>query len=466
MRRETARLRCRIVRYFVLLLRYGCVQIVILGVNHQSAPVEIRERLAIPDSELPNALRDLHELVAECYLLSTCNRTELYAFCGHESTGADLLRRWLGARSGLTAAQIEQYSYVHGHSAAVRHAFRVAAGLDSMIVGEDQILGQVRRALAAARSTGALGPVLDRLGSSALACGKRARNVTALNQRPASVVSVALDAASRKLESPDGARTVVIGSGRTASLAVSHLLRTAPKQVTVVNRSPERAAALALVHGVEAAPWQALPELLANAEMVVSCTAAPRPVVTAEMLLEARKASDTPKLVCVDLGVPRDIEVEARGVSGVLVVDLDALGSDALEIRSQRQRQVESAEELVLDEVERFMSWWRDRDVAPVITMLHERLQRIRSTELDRTISRLPDLSPSDREAMRAMTVRITSKLLHELTIALKRDPEGSNMAVMLDRMLRLSEERGAGPDDGPPAAVHDRLPNSLDLTA
>jgi glutamyl-tRNA reductase len=442
------------------------VQIVILGVNHGSAPVEIRERLAIPENELPDALRELHELVAECYLLSTCNRTEVYAFCGHESTGADLLRRWMGAQSGLTAAQIEQYSYVHGHSAAVRHAFRVAAGLDSMIVGEDQILGQVRRALGAARTAGTLGPVLDRLGSSALACGKRARNVTALNQRPASVVSVALDAASRELEPLAGARTVVIGSGRTASLALSHLLRTAPARVTVVNRSPERAAALSLVHGVEAAPWQALPELLADADMVVSCTAAPRPVLTAELLREARKAPFAPKLVCVDLGVPRDIEAQARGVSGVLVVDLDALGTDALEIRSQRQRQVEAAEELVLDEVERFMSWWRERDVAPVITLLHERLQRIRSAELDRAISRLPDLSPSDREVMRALTVRITSKLLHELTIALKRDPEGSNMAVMLDRMLHLSEAGLAAPDDGPPAGVHARFPNSLDLTA
>lgn len=442
------------------------MQIVILGVNHESAPVEIRERLAIPEKELPNALRELHELVAECYLLSTCNRTELYAFCGHESTGADLLRRWIGERSGLTDAQIRQYSYVHGHSAAVRHAFRVAAGLDSMIVGEDQILGQVRRALGAARSAGTLGPVLDRLGSSALACGKRARNVTALNQHPASVVSVALDAASRELEPLAGARTVVVGSGRTASLALSQLLRTTRAQVTVVNRSPERAAALALVHGVEAAPWQALPELLAGAEMVVSCTAAPRPVLTAEMLREARKAPFAPRLVCVDLGVPRDIEAQARGVTGVVVIDLDALGSDALEIRSQRRRQVEAAEELVLDEVERFLSWWRDRDVAPVITLLHERLQRIRSAELDRAISRLPDLSPSDREVMRAMTVRITSRLLHELTIALKRDPEGSNMAVMLDRMLRLSEAGRGAPDDARSSDVDASFPNSLDLTA
>lgn len=433
------------------------MQIVILGVNHESAPVAIRERLAIPESDLPIALRELHELVAECYLLSTCNRTELYAFCGHESTGAEILRRWIGARSGLSVEEVQQYTYVHGHAAAVRHTFRVATGLDSMIVGEDQILGQVRRALGAARAAGTLGPILDRLGSSALACGKRARTLTALNQQPASVVSVALDAASRKLGTLAGARTVVIGSGRTASLALSHLLRTSPARVTVVNRSPERAAALALVHGVEAAPWQALPELLADADVIVSCTAAPRPVLTAGMLRAAREASSAPKLVCVDLGVPRDIDAQARELEGVLVLDLDALGSDASEIRSQRHRQVEAAEELVLDEVERFISWWRDRDVAPVITLLHERMQRIRSTELDRALSRLPDASPSDREVMRAMTVRITSTLLHELTIALKRDPEGANMAVMLDRMLRLSEAGRAAPEtDHPPACTPD----------
>jgi glutamyl-tRNA reductase len=335
-----------------------------------------------------------------------------------------------------------------------------------MIVGEDQILGQVRRALGAARAAGTMGPILDRLGSSALACGKRARTVTALNQQPASVVSVALHAASRKLETFDGARTVVIGSGRTASLALSHLLRTSPARVTVVNRSPERAAALALVYGVEAAPWQALPELLADADVIVSCTAAPRPVLTAEMLRAAREASSAPKLVCVDLGVPRDIDAQARELEGVLVLDLDALGSDASEIRSQRHRQVEAAEELVLDEVDRFISWWRDRDVAPVITLLHERMQQIRSAELDRALSRLSDASPSDREVMRAMTVRITSKLLHELTIALKRDPEGANMAAMLDRMLRLTEAGQAAPDDVPSAGVHARPPNSSDLTA
>jgi glutamyl-tRNA reductase len=234
----------------------------------------------------------------------------------------------------------------------------------------------------------------------------------------------------------------------------------------VVNRSPERAAALALVYGVEAAPWQALPELLADADVIVSCTAAPRPVLTAEMLRAAREASSAPKLVCVDLGVPRDIDAQARELEGVLVLDLDALGSDASEIRSQRHRQVEAAEELVLDEVDRFISWWRDRDVAPVITLLHERMQQIRSAELDRALSRLSDASPSDREVMRAMTVRITSKLLHELTIALKRDPEGANMAAMLDRMLRLTEAGQAAPDDVPSAGVHARPPNSSDLTA
>ncbi|HUF29372.1 MAG TPA: hypothetical protein VMM77_01825, partial [Gemmatimonadaceae bacterium] len=226
-------------------------------------------------------------------------------------------------------------------------------------------------------------------------------------------------------------------------------------RVTVVNRSPERAAALALAYGVEAAPWPSLPGLLADADLIVSCTASARPVLPVDVLRDARKASRARALICVDLGVPRDVDAQARELDGVMVLDLDSLGSDALEIRSERHRQIAAAEDLVMDEVERYMSWWRDRDVAPVITLLHERLQGIRAAELDRALARLPDLSPGDREVMRAMTVRITSKLLHELTLALKRDPEGPNMAVMLDRMLRLTEDGRAARENVPAAGAH-----------
>ena len=439
------------------------MQIVVTGVNHGTAPLAIRERLAVRADELADVLRELRSDMGECLVLSTCNRVELYAVCGHESTGADMLRRWLAARAGLSASEIAACSYARGHDAAALHMFRVAAGLDSMIVGEDQILGQLRRAIGDAREAGAIGPILDRLGSSALACGKRVRTATEMGQITPSVVSVAIAEATRARGSLADTRVVLVGSGETAALALRHLLAAAPARITVVGRSAESAAALALAHGVDAAGWEAIPSLLESADVLLSCTAASLPVVDAESMRAARQAASRP-LLCIDLGVPRDIDSAVREIAGVTLIDIDSIGVAASELRLERHRQIAAAEELVADEVERFMTWWRERDVAPTIARLHARANRIRAAELERALSRLGNLSPREQDVVRALAERITSKLLHDPTIVLKRDPEGGNMAIMLDQLFRLTpaEQRehpdGArAPDESPSSALPDR---------
>ena len=419
------------------------MQIIVTGVNHASAPLSVQERLFVADDRLAVELRALRKVVDECFVLSTCNRTEIYAQCGHESTGAELLRGWFADRGVLTTAEVERYSYVHAHEDAALHAFRVASGLDSMVVGEDQILGQMRRALSAARDAGALGPLLDRLGSSALACGKRVRTATEMGQRTPSVVSVAIDAAERARGTLAGAHVVVIGSGETAALAVEHLLRSSPARITVVNRTAEGAAALALSYGVEAAAWPELPTLLTNADVLMSCTSSALPVLAADTVRAARHASPGEPLICVDLGVPRDIDPRVAAIDGVALIDIDQVGAVAGAMRIDRQRQTAAAEELVWEEVERFMTWWRERDVAPAIARLHEHVRRIGDAELERALSRLPNLSDREKDVIRALASRISSKLLHDPTIALKRDPEGANMAVMLDRLFGITP-----PDD------------------
>jgi glutamyl-tRNA reductase len=307
-----------------------------------------------------------------------------------------------------------------------------------MIVGEDQILGQLRRAISDARQAGTIGPILDRLGSSALACGKRVRTATEMGQATPSVVSVALAEATRARGSLANTEVVLVGSGETAALALRHLLAACPARITVVGRSAESAAALALAHGVDAAGWEALPSLLASTDVVLSCTAAPLPVLSAESLRTSREAASRP-LLCIDLGVPRDIDPAVREIAGVTLIDIDSIGVAASELRLERHRQIAAAEELVADEVERFMTWWRERDVAPTIARLHAHANRIRAAELERALSRLGGLSPREQDVVRALAERITSKLLHDPTIVMKRDPEGGNMAIMLDQLFRLT---------------------------
>jgi glutamyl-tRNA reductase len=429
------------------------VQIVVTGVNHGTAPLGVRERLSIPEEQLATALRDLREGVGECFVLSTCNRVELYAVCGHETTGAEILRRWLGARGGLSAAEVASYGYAHGHDEAAQHTFRVASGLDSMIVGEDQILGQMRRALAIAREAGTLGPILDRLGSSALACGKRVRTCTELGHAAPSVVSLAIEEAAAARGTLDGARILVIGSGETASLALRRLRSIASAKVTVVGRTGESAAALALAYDVAAAPWDALPGLAGEADVILGCTASARPVLTSADVRSTRRPGAP--LVCVDLGVPRDIEPAVGAIPGVTLMDIDRLEGAAGSLRSERHLQIAAAEEVVADEVERFMVWWRDRSVAPAIARLHQHALRIRQAELDRALARLAHLSERDREIVRALAERVTSKLLHDPTLALKRDPEGANMALMLERMFRLTPDDAASPAHLEPLNTH-----------
>jgi glutamyl-tRNA reductase len=430
------------------------LQIVVTGVSHGTAPLHVRERLSVGRQELAEVLRELHTVVGECFVLSTCNRVEVCAVCGHETTGAEILRRWLASRGGLTAAEVAAHSYSHGHEAAASHLFRVAAGLDSMVVGEDQILGQLRRAIGDAREAGTLGPILERLGTSALACGKRVRRAAERGQATPSVASMAI-AEAAKVRALAGAQVVLIGSGETAALAVTSLRAERPAGITIVARSAEGAAALALAHGVDAAGWETLPSLLATADVVVGCTAAPRPVLSADAVRAARQAV-VPPLVCIDLGMPRDIDPSVREIPGITLIDVDSIGPAASELREGRRRQSAAAEELVADEVERFMGWWRERDVAPAIARLHAHAHSIRAAELERALSRLSGLSARDQDVVRALAERITSKLLHDPTMVLKRDPEGANMASMLDRLFRLAT---ADEPEHPAGAAAPRAP-------
>jgi glutamyl-tRNA reductase len=415
------------------------VQLVVVGTNHNSASVSLRERLTVSTESLPGVLRALRESVAEALVLSTCNRVELYAVCGHESSGADVLRQFLAAHGDVPLRVVRDATYAHGHEAAVRHLLRVTSGLESVVLGENEILGQVRRAIMAARDADTLGPVLDRLGDSALACGKRTRASTSLGRDGESVASVAVRLASRERGGLDGAHVVVLGAGDTARSALTALARNASVRITLVNRTYDRAAELAAEVGVEARPWSELVATLAAANVVVGCTGSAAPVLDAAMMLRAREVSAHP-LLCIDLGVPRDIDPAVAALAGVRLIDLERIELEAETRRAERARDLVRAESIVEQETERYMEWWRGRGVASTIARLHARADAIRDAEVDRALARLPEMSPHDRAVVRDLAARVVAKLLRDPTLALKRDPEGANMALVVERLFALSD--------------------------
>lgn len=413
------------------------MQVVTVGVSHNSSSIGLRERLAVGADALPALLWRLREATAEAFILSTCNRVELYAVCGHEVTGADMLRHLFAAHGGVSIQAVRQGSYAHGHQSAVQHLLRVAAGLDSVIVGEHEILGQVRRALGAAREAGALGPVLDRLGSAALACGKRTRASTAFGRPGESIASVGVRLVARERGGLHGASIVILGAGETAGQVLARLASVAGAHLTVINRTHDRAVALAAEHHAEAQPWDALADSLATADVVIGCTAATTPLIDSTLLTRVRGVGGG-ALVCLDLGVPRDMDPDIASMSGVTLIDMARIELEATALRAARVRDLARADAIVVQETERYMEWWRGRGVASTVARLHAWADSIRDAEIERALARLPDLTPQARAVIGDLATRVVGKLLHEPTRALKGDPEGANMAVVVERLFAL----------------------------
>jgi glutamyl-tRNA reductase len=425
------------------------VQIVVVGLNQNSAPLAVRERLAFVPGELPRALEGLRNHVPEGFILSTCNRVEIYGVAGHADSGAQLLGRFLAETRGFPPDELRPLLYSYGHEAAVAHLFRVASGMDSMVVGEGEVLSQVRAALDAAHAAGTLGPVLRRLGSAAVGAGKRVRARTAIGRNPLSVVTLALQAATAHGRPISDGSVLVLGAGETAETVLRHLDRASPHRVTVASRRYERATALAERYGVGSLPMEKLADALADADIVVGCTSAPDFVIHVGDIAGARP-SGSRKLLCLDLGVPRDIDPEVRNLPGVTLVHLDELQAAADENRTRRMREVEAAEVVVGAEVERFMDWWRSRQVVPTVAALRAYAAGIRDAEIAHALARLGDLPSRDAFIVRALAQRIVGKLLHRPLTVLKADAEGANMAQVLRQLfqLELDAEQTGCPSD------------------
>ncbi|HWQ14353.1 MAG TPA: glutamyl-tRNA reductase [Roseiflexaceae bacterium] len=409
------------------------MQIMLVGVHQRTAPVAVRERLAFTAAELPAALAALRDHAAEGFIVSTCNRVEVCGLVADEMEGQRALGRFLAEWHGLDPALVAPHLYVHAGTEAVRHVHRLAAGLDSMVLGEDQIVVQLKEALVAAHAAGAIGGALHRLLHGALATGKQVRTQTGIAAGRLSVVSVAVDMARQVRGGLAGARVLVVGAGRMAELVLKHLAGEPDVAATVINRTPGRAAELAARHGATALPIERLEEGLRAADVVIAATAAPGLVIDAAMA--ARALAGRERLLLLDLAVPRDIERGAGDVPGVTLLDVDDMRPVCEANRAARAAEIARAEALVEGAVERYTEWWAAQQAVPTIRALRERAEAIRLAELERTLARCPELTEREREAIRALSAAIVNKLLHGPITTIK-SPEASAALIQAAREL------------------------------
>ena len=421
-----------------------------VGLNHRTAPVEEREKVAFSPEELPEALAGLRQELSNAVVVSTCNRTELYS----TTDGGDpQLERLLGALAATKGVQLHpRLTYFLTHGEAVRHLFRVACGIDSMVLGESQILGQVRDAMSAATQAETLNGVLSRLFHCALRVGKRARSQTNIGRYAVSVGSAAVSLAKRTAGTLDGRTVLVISAGSTGKLAAHSLADSGAARVLVTNRTPERAAALARGIGGQTVPFSQLARALAQSDIVISGTGAGEFVLGPEAVAPAVAGRNGDELLLFDIAVPRDIDPAVRELPGVRLFDIDDIETVSRASLRGRRREVLRVEAHVEDEVEGFMSWWRSLDVVPVIAALRERADEHRRRELARALRRLPDLSEEQRERIDAMTRAIVKKMLDRPIARLKNGADPGPYIEALEDLFKVRRSpgrTGSGPRGG-----------------
>lgn len=402
------------------------MSVLALGVSYRHAPVEVLERLSFASEDLPKAYRQLMEMeaVREGVILSTCNRVEVYADVSSYHAGFQDLKRFLAESRETAPEEFAEPLYSSYEDDAAEHLFVVTAGIDSMVVGEPQILAQVREAHRRASEEGSVGPVLGMLFQRAVSTGRRARRETAIGSSPGALVEAAIDLAEQELPGVGGRTALVVGAGHIATLAARELRRRGVSRLLVVNRSAERGKRLAALVGAEARSFDRLGEALADADLVVSSTGATAPVIGVDQVdrasREGRRRWNERPLFLADLAVPRDVEPEVGRTEGIRVAGFEDLRGAVARRDPGRGDEVERVREIVRQEVSKFSSWRRQARVAPLIHALQERGDEVRAAELARVAPRLASLSEREREAVEALAQGIVAKLLHRPIVKLK----------------------------------------------
>jgi glutamyl-tRNA reductase len=426
------------------------MSVLLFGVSHRSAPVSVLEQLSTDESDQAKIVDQVLQssLVTEAMVLSTCNRVEVYAVVEAFHGGLSVIGQILAEHSGMSLGDLTKYAYVRYAEAAVEHLFAVASGLDSAVIGEQQVLGQVRRAYATAESNQTVGRTLHELAQRALSVGKRVHSETAIDAAGASVVSVALDMAGKKLDGLTGRSATVIGAGSMGALSAAHLVRAGIGRIHVVNRTLPRAERLVTNlrdQGVDAHafPFDHLTPVLTDADVVVCCTGAVRPVVSLADVHRGLAHGGEPKqLVICDLGMPRDVDPAVAGLPGVYVVDMDRIQREPSARAAASD--AEAARAIVAAEVANYLAGQRMAEVTPTVTALRQRAADVVEAELLRLDNRLPGLDSVHRDEVARTVRRVVDKLLHAPTVRVKQlasAPGGDSYAEALRELFELDPQ-------------------------
>ena len=410
------------------------MQLFALGINHHTAPLAVREEVAFDVTRLPQALHDLLRAkpIREAAILSTCNRTELY--CAAEQPEAAV--EWLAEYHSLTPARIEPYLYKHPHRDAVRHMFRVASGLDSMVLGEPQILGQMKQAARVAEEAGTLGTLLNKLFQRTFAVAKEVRSTTAIGANIVSMSAASVHLAARIFENLTDQKVLFVGAGEMIGLCAAHFAGEKPARLTIANRTVERAEALATRFGGDTIRLDELGERLAEYDVVVSCTASPLPIIGLGMVERALKIRRHRPMVMVDLAVPRDIELEIGKLDDVFLYTVDDLGQIVEQGLESRKTAVIEAEAIITNQVHDFLQWVDARTVVPTIRALRDTAERARRHEVDHALKLLRK-GDDPAKVLEALSRGLTNKLMHGPTQALNQ-AEGDDRGRLSELVARI----------------------------
>ncbi|HEY2639530.1 MAG TPA: glutamyl-tRNA reductase [Streptosporangiaceae bacterium] len=400
------------------------MSVLVVGLNHKGAPLATLERVALTGDALGKLLHDVYgaEDIAGALVLSTCNRVEIYAEVGKFHGAVASICELLARHSHVPQGELTPHLYVHYENRAVQHLLAVACGLDSMVIGESQILGQLRQALRLARDQGTLGRTLSELGSVALRTGKRAHTETAVGRAGASLVSVGLQSAAVHLGNgaPAGKNVLVVGAGSMSGLVAASVANAGPADLVVASRTRQRAERLAASAGGRAGQMSELAALMAAADLVVTCTGAPGHVITVDLVQEALRQRSEGALVLLDLAMPRDVEPAVAEIPGVELIDLDTLSADGIAGAMPGSSDIDQVHRIMTEELASHVSASRAATVAPTVVALRTKAARVVEAELARLAGRLADLDAASMEEISRSMRRVTDKLLHDPTVRVK----------------------------------------------